>query len=267
MRYIYDNDFHIHSGISLCSGRPDQNPERILQYAKENNLKTVCLTDHYWDEAVPGGETGFYKPQNTPYVKQSQPLPQAEGIEFLFGCETDMNKDGVIGVSREKLDEFDFIVIPTTHLHMKDLTIDMEDYYPENLPKVWVKRFDMVLNADLPFRKVGIAHLACKLIYREDMDTYAGILDAIPEEEMVRLFTKAAQLGVGIEINSDDMNFEDKYEDSIIRMFKIAKKCGCKFYMGSDAHTPEGLERAKDRFEKAIDMLGLTEEDKFYIKK
>lgn len=267
MRYVFDNDLHVHSMVSLCSADPEQTPERILQYAKDNNLKTICLTDHYWDETVPGGETGFYKPQNTAYVKQSLPLPQAEGIEFLFGCETDMNKNGVIGISKEKMDEFDFIVIPTTHLHMHDLTIDDADCYPENLAKVWVSRLDMLLNKDLPFKKVGIAHLACKLIYAGNMDTYAQILDMIPQDEMERLFTKAAKLGVGIEINSSDMDYEEKYEDSILRIFKTAKACGCKFYMSSDAHHVDGLNKAPKLFEGAIDKLGLTEEDKFHIGK
>ena len=50
MRYIWDNDMHIHSNLSLCSRDPLQTPERILQYAKDNNLKTIVLTDHCWDE-------------------------------------------------------------------------------------------------------------------------------------------------------------------------------------------------------------------------
>ena len=267
MKYIFDHDFHIHSRLSSCSGDPEQTPERILQYAKDNGLKTICLTDHYWDEEVPGGATGFYEPQNTAHIKQSLPLPQTEGIEFLFGCETDMDKNGVIGLSKEKMNNFDFIVIPTTHLHMQDLTIDQENCYPEYIAKAWVNRFDMLLNADLPFHKVGVAHLACKLIYRDDIETYVRILDMIPEEDMVRLFSKAAELGVGIEINKDDFNFEDKYEESILRMFKIAKRCGCKFYMGSDAHTSVGLGMAKELLEKGINLLELTEDDKFYIKK
>ena len=38
MKYIYDHDLHIHSKISACSNDPEQTCERILQYAKENNL-------------------------------------------------------------------------------------------------------------------------------------------------------------------------------------------------------------------------------------
>lgn len=59
MRYAYDHDFHIHSALSLCSRDPEQSPERILKYAQDNRLKTVCLTDHFWDERVPGASDWY----------------------------------------------------------------------------------------------------------------------------------------------------------------------------------------------------------------
>ena len=34
----------------------------------------------------------------------------------------------------------------------------------QELASLWVKRFEAVLDTDLPFKKVGIAHLACGLI-------------------------------------------------------------------------------------------------------
>ena len=86
MRYIFDNDLHIHSGLSLCSGDPTQNPTRILGYAKQNNLKTICLTDHYWDETVPGAENfEFYSRQNYAHIAKALPLPKSDRVEFLFG--------------------------------------------------------------------------------------------------------------------------------------------------------------------------------------
>jgi hypothetical protein len=48
-------------------------------------------------------------------------------------------------------------------------------------------------------------------------------------------------------------------------MFRIAKYQGCKFYCGSDAHHPAGLVNSPARFERAIDLLGLQESDKFHI--
>ena len=264
MRYILDNDMHIHSKLSLCSKDPLQTPERILQYAKDNNLKTVALTDHCWDKKSISTRD-WYKYQDLEYTFQSKSLPQSEDIEFLFGVETEINKDMVLGLKRESFDELDFVVIPTTHLHMKGFTISEEDAASvEGRAKVWISRLEGLLNMDLPFKKIGIAHLACPLIApnRED---YLKVLNLLPTEKLEELFRNCEELGVGIELNAADMSFADDEAETVLRMFKIAKQQGCKFYMGSDAHHPKDLDNARQWFERAIDMLELTEDDKFHI--
>ena len=264
MRYVCDNDLHIHSTLSSCCRNPEQTPERILQYAKDFGLKTVCLTDHFWDSAVEGA-SNWYRPQDFAHISQARPLPQAEGIRFLFGCETDMDKYMTLGLSRELWDEFDFIVVPTTHLHMKGFTIAEEDDTPEGKARVWVERLDALLNMDLPFHKVGIAHLSSTLMERTSPEAHAHLLDLIDGDDMERLFRKAAQLGVGIELNSSSVNPAPAQQESVLRMFRIAKRCGCKFYCSSDAHSPAEMECAKEVFEKIVDWLELTEDDKFVI--
>ena len=265
MRYICDNDLHIHSGLSLCSNDPEQTPERILAYARENNLKTVCLTDHFWDETVPGASE-WYSKQDYAWITKAKPLPRYDGIRFLYGCETDMDRFCTVGVAKEHFDRFDFVVIPTTHLHMGGFTITGEDgSTAEGRADAWVKRLDALLGMDLPFHKIGIAHLACPLIWKRSREDYLRVLDCIPQEEMVRLFTKAAALGVGIELNSGDFGFSDGDADTVLRIFRTAKACGCKFYLASDAHDPDGLDNAKERFERAITLLELEETDKFVL--
>ena len=88
MRFTFDHDLHIHSYLSSCSRDPEQTPERILQYAKDEGLNTICLTDHYWDSAVEG-PSKWYAPQDFEHISQAKPLPQSDGIRFLFGCETE----------------------------------------------------------------------------------------------------------------------------------------------------------------------------------
>ena len=91
MRYSFDHDLHIHSQISSCSNHPEQTTERLLQYAKDNSLSTICLTDHFWDETVDGA-SDWYRPQNYKHIAAAKPLPQGENTRFLFGCETELNK-------------------------------------------------------------------------------------------------------------------------------------------------------------------------------
>ena len=266
MRFTFDHDLHIHSQISSCSRDPEQTPERILQYAKDEGLTTVCLTDHYWDRAVEG-PSKWYAPQDFDHISQAKPLPQAEGIRFLFGCETEMRKDFTIGIPPERFDDFDFVIIPTTHLHMEGFTIDLADCESfETRAKVWINKLDALLSMDLPFHKIGIAHLVCPLILRKDRVNYLNLLRALDTDELERLFTKAAKLGVGIELNGGDMYFSDEEADVVLRVFRIAKKCGCKFYFGSDAHNPAPFEKIRSVFERAIDLLELEESDKFILR-
>ena len=117
---------------------------------------------------------------------------------------------------------------------------------------------------DLPFHKVGIAHLLCGLMSKPD--DLLNTMQRISLLEAERLFKKAAKLGVGIEINADDVkHFEDETREISLRIFQIAKECGCKFYLGSDAHHPGDFETCNERFAKAIDLLGLTQQDKFIL--
>ena len=266
MKFKIDHDYHIHSQLSSCSRDSEQTPDRILQYAKENGLSRICLTDHYWDSAVDGASQ-WYRPQDFDHIAKAMPLPQDEEVEFLFGCETDMDKLMTVGIPAARFDEFDFIIIPTTHLHMTGFTISNEDAKSnERRAQLWVERLDALLHKSLPFGKIGLAHLVCRLIKRESREEYLNVLSLIPDAEMERLFTMAAELGFGIELNQSDMSFGDDEADVVLRPFRIAKSCGCKFYLGSDAHHPSEFKKSKGVFERAVTLLDLKESDKFHIK-
>ena len=135
---------------------------------------------------------------------------------------------------------------------------------PKTRADAWVKRFDIVLNMDLPFYKIGLAHLTSHLI-APTREEYLESLRLIPENEMHRLFNKASKLGVGIELNGSDMGYSEQEKDIVLRPYKIAKEYECKFYLGSDAHHLQGLAKGRLNFIKAIDDLNLKESDKFII--
>jgi len=265
MRYKIDHDYHIHSQLSSCSGHAEQTAGRILQYAEENGLSRVCLTDHYWDSAVPGASV-WYKPQDFEHISAALPLPSHGGIDFLFGCETDMDKHFTLGIPEKRFSDFSFIIVPTTHLHMTGFTISDEDAESyARRAELWVKRLDALFDMSLPFRKLGIAHPVCNLIHRKSREEFLLILDMIPSDDMERIFSRAAELGAGIELNMSDMRYRDSERDTVLRPFRIAKSCGCKFYLGSDAHKPNEFSCFYETMERAITDLELRESDKFHI--
>ena len=267
MKYTYDHDLHIHSYLSNCSRNPLQTPQTILEYAKKNNLKQVCITDHFWDERVAGASAWYAQHHKFEQISQLLPLPKDDKVEFLFGCETELDKYCTLGLSPERVKEFDFIVIPTTHLHMKGFTLAEEDAEnPQRIAKVWVKRVSSVLNMDLPFEKIGLAHLTAIHILRSSREKYLETLSLIPNEAFYKVFKQAQKLGVGIELNAVDMSFAESEADIVLRPYRIAKECKCKFYLGSDAHHPQSFENTKS-FQRAIDLLDLEETDKFSVRR
>ncbi len=259
MRYISDHDLHIHSQLSLCSSDPAQTPEAILAYGKANGFTTLCLTDHMWDATVPGAENfGFYRDQPYERICRALPLPQEDGIRYLFGCETDQDRFLTVGLSKELMEKLDFIIIPTTHMHMDGFTLDGSEGVAERA-SLWCSRFEAMLHMDLPFYKIGIAHLTCELIARNH---HLEVLRAIPEAEYRRLFAGAAAVGLGIELNFNSFGYTGEDLETMLMPYRIAKEEGCKFYFGSDAHHPKELAKAPANFENIITLLDLTEEDK-----
>ncbi len=266
MRYISDNDLHIHTYISMCSGDPEQDPNRILAYAKKNGFRDICITDHFWDEKIPGA-TPYLAKENLDALKSILPLPKEDGIRFMFGCETELHKSGTLAIARETFDEFDFVAIPINHFHMDGFTIEESDYNkPERVAQLWVERFLHVLSMDLPFEKIGFAHLSCELMATSSRSAHIEVCDLIPEDGMKRCFSLAAERGAGIELNFETFfDYTGDELDRIMRMYRTAKNEGCRFYFGSDAHHPSDFERSKEKFERVVDLLGLEEKDKFKV--
>lgn len=266
MEFKINQDYHIHSYLSACSADPEQTCENIISTAESLGIKELCITDHFWDSDVDGG-SDWYKPQNFEHILKSLPLPEKEGIKMYFGCETDMDKHKRLGISPDKYDKFDFIVVPTTHLHMQGFTVDVPADDIKARSEIYTDRFAALLDADLPFEKVGIAHMTDPFITPGNWEGHLACLDLVSDKVFEELFSKAAKLGMGIEINTPFQKYSESERKRVLRPYAIAKKCGCKFYIGSDAHHINEFEPAYAARAEAVKYLNLTEDDKFRFKK
>lgn len=262
MKYIIDHDYHIHSFLSPCSRDPEQSSENILRYGIENGFRHICLTNHLWDTT----KKNFYldpPDQKYSYLSQALPLPQAKGTQFHFGCETDMDKNFVPGIEKETFDKLEFVIISTTHLQLTGKTIEADATLSDRA-ELYIRRLEKVLECGFDFSKVGIPHPASN--HASPENPFNELFDKIGRENVKYIFSRVAESGAGVEINSFDFNFDNKpskHADAIIEFYGILKECGCRFYLGSDAHHPDALRRAPRSFETAVNELGLTEDDKF----
>ena len=267
MRFQVDHDFHIHSNLSYCAGEAGkaQTPQRILEYAKENGFTKIVVTDHFWDRSVPG-DVGWYRELELDFdhVSKVKPLPQAEGIQFLFGCETEMDQLFTIGLAKEHYDSFDCIIVPTTHMHLEGITIPEGGVPLEKRAELYVQRMQALLNSDLPFHKVGLAHMTDSGL-APTWEAHIKVVDLILDEAFLTLFRQVQQKGLGIELNFRVNRHSPEELCRILRPYRLAKACGCKFYLGSDAHSPDAFEGMRENFEQIVDLLALEETDKFLL--
>ena len=133
-----------------------------------------------------------------------------------------MDRNMKLGLSREHFDCLGFVVIPTTHLNMMGLTLnEQEGSSTQSRADLWVKRLDAVLSMDIPFHKTGIAHLTCTTMAHWSRETELEIYRKIPDSQIFRLMTRAAEVGVGIEINSCSMLYQPEEEEQILRIYRM----------------------------------------------
>lgn len=256
------NDLHCHSSLSACCADKRMTPERILRHAVEAGYETVCLTDHLWDSAVPGA-SGWYAPQNIEHVRAALPLPQAPSCHFYFGCETELPVNGVPALSREHFDLFDFVVIPVNHMHMAGLVRAEGIDTPEKMAVNIENRLENLLEQNLPLRKIGLAHLTIGLMFREGK--IADVMHAMSEARLLRIMKGYAAAGTGIELNATAFSEMADRPDDILKIYRIAKEAGCRFYCSSDAHSVEALDGVPKILPAVIQALGLTEADAYRI--
>ncbi len=261
MRFIADHDFHIHSTVSRCCKDPLQTPQRILEYAKENSFTKICLTNHFWDENVES-EAQWIEEHSFSYLTSVLPLPQCEGISFLFGAELDIDYDGILGISEERLAQLDFVTVATTHMHLQGNTVKERISSPEEGAAIWLEKIRTLLDKSLPRNKVGIAHMTCGHIMKEKTPE---VIRLLKNEDLYDVFSRCAGKAIGIELNTKTLFSSEEEKNIILRPYFIAKDCGCKFYLGSDAHKVSALSEAKDNFERIITLLDLEEKHKFIV--
>ncbi len=258
-----DHDLHCHSGLSSCSGDAEQAPARLLAHAATHGYTVQCVTDHLWDRAVPGA-SGWYVPQDIAHVRRALPLPENGSVRMVFGCETEYCGGRKLGLAPENYDKFDFIVIPPDHFHMKDFVRPSSCDTAGKVAELFVTRLEELAGLPLPWRKVGIAHMVTQLIFSEgDQDEVYAAVDERRFRACMRFF---AERGAGVEINcaSFPKGWTER-EETRLRLFRLAKDEGCRFYLASDAHHPSQLCFVPARAPEIISRLGLDESHLYRI--
>ena len=263
MRYIIDHDLHSHSFISPCSRDDRQTKQALFAYAVTSGYKLMALTDHCWDTQVPCATHSWADDgASLNDLKTNLPLPQGAGCHFLFGCEADMNRDCVLGLSRGEIEKLDFIILSTAHLNLRGFTTYPEQLgdSPEKYKAFYQLRLHTLLDMDLPFHKCGLSHFT---VANACPPAPIRCMELFTDSELTDIFAKVRKRGLGVELNFDPARYTPSELEVILRPYRIAKALGCKFYIGGDCHHPEKFPLVRPITERIIDLLQLEESDKF----
>lgn len=242
-------DYHIHTNLSNC-GHKDALPAAYAALAAGEGITDIGFSNHMWDEKIPGASQWYSNQTVTHVLSIRDELPEdslAEwGVRVHVGCEIDIDKHFTVGMASDTRALFDYVLVATSHLHMKDFAIDRNVTSLPEVRTILLRRVDAALNACVAD---GIAHPFGVLGFYDRQDELLG---GYTDGELIGVFRAAADAGVSLELNAtavldhpgetdaDGFSIQDK------RLFTLARECGCRFHLGTDAHWPEAFCRHRE---------------------
>ena len=132
-------DMHTHTFISDCCHDENANVQNFLDKAAEVGIQVLGITDHCWEHPKMPGASPWYAKQDIPWVKQiEKELPaDTHGIKLYIGIESEYcGMSDTIGISAEGAANFDYVLIPHTHTHMKNFVMPRDPIYTQTNEKV-----------------------------------------------------------------------------------------------------------------------------------
>ena len=260
--FALDHDYHIHTTLSTCCHDENMDMAHLVPVCRELGRREIVITNHFWDNLMPGADE-WYAPQDLAHNKRILPFTDEPDMKIRFGCETECCGGRKIGISPEHYDEFEFIIVPFTHLH-NNFSRPVDCTTPEQVAALYMDHFEDLTQLDLPWKKVGIAHLTVSLVYPGE--NLYRVLDALDSSRIRACLRFMAQHGAGIELNAGCFSADRKARaDTFMGIYRIAKEEGCKFYCGSDAHAIRSLNNIDSNIPWPVEALGLDDTDRYRI--
>jgi DNA polymerase (family X) len=179
----------------------------MAQEAEKLGMKFISFNDHYGDITI---ANPLNEKRLTTYLKEIEKVKKKVKIKVFSGVEIDILKDGKLPLSKEKLKKLD-VVIAAIHMGTrmpKEKMTKRICYALENYPvNILAHPTDRLLNSREPIAV-----------------------------DLKKVFAVAKKNNVFLEINSSPERLDLSGEH-----IKAAKKAGCKFVIGTDAHDSQHL--------------------------
>lgn len=263
-------DFHLHTTVSFCADE-SATIKNYFERFRDMDLKYIAFTDHFWDCSKRAPEEEWMAQYDYPYLARIKDEILAEGtvpFQVYFGCEVEYQpKAGGLMITEETAEKFDFITAASTHTH-HFLTKELAS--PDRTAEGMIAAYKDIIHCSVSRYIGSMAHPFSAIGTPYDRDL---LYDRISDDRYLKLFEETARKGIAVEINlscfcrrengevREVRNAEQMAELPIVRMIKLAKKAGCCFVVGSDAHGIQGHETSFSRADLVMEALELKEAD------
>lgn len=251
-------DWHIHTHFSGCSNDPQQNAANIMRIAKESGLKAIGFADHLWqnpDRRVWPQDLTELNVEIVDGIRRE--IAEAgipDGLKVYVGAESEMTRMGDFCITREYAESLDFVLMPSNHIHL--------NFVPKPAVRTKETYITLLLERFAACAKSGLVTImAHPMIPYGSMEFFApGILER-SEQELIDTFGLAAERKVFFEINRGYVQPAGSPEEAAVgKILQCAKRAGCRFTFGSDAHHPDALLHVGE-MEKTAETAGLLQSD------
>ena len=256
-------DFHIHTHLSSCADREAFITDYI-NTAKELGIEKIGFADHSWDvnACTP---SSWYQGQTyerlQPRYDELKEI-DTRGIDILLGAEGEYAKE-VLCITEDALQYTDYIIVPHSHTHMTGVVLP--SVYANDSQKhgqYLVNSFISLCTHEKRNFFNAIAHPMYPIGKR--IDEAEEIYSYITDEMLTDCALAAKDADIPLEFNltvTRNIMLSAEGKTCYHRFINICKKAGCKFFLGSDAHSIEVFKILHEEKNSVMQYFGMTEED------
>ena len=254
-------DLHIHTNLSFCAPRTTS-VASYLEHCGREGITRLGMTNHLYAASKEGIQGLSYLEYSLQGKTEIERIKDKCGVEMLFGCESEIFWGEEAGLRPQDAKHFDYVLLAASHIfNFMHIYNKMDLSTPEKVRKLVLEQFKRACRTEYDIPS-GICHPLYPICCPWEQE----VVDGMTEEEMEECYSLAAEKGKSIEIhaciyrNGTQLD-EDGISPSYVRLLTVAKKCGCKFHFGSDAHAPNGFTGVHSKLELAARRAGITEAD------
>jgi histidinol phosphatase-like PHP family hydrolase len=237
-------DLHIHTCRSTCAKR-EMTPRAAIEAAAGRGITRLAFTDHFFT---------FTDPDifNQTRADAAQALKETGlPVEVFFGCEAEAMAPGCTAGSAELAAGLDFVMVAASHFQNTGITELPPGLDDDGVAHYYLEMFTYA--AGLPWANV-IAHPFFVIPPVASVE----VLKALSDAEILSAIEVAKENNVAVEI-SRRVFFPGQLDFSL-RFYRLCKRGGLKFTLGSDAHDPVDA-GCIEQLRPVVEELNLTEKD------